>query len=463
MSGTIQPVLDRVDADLDASLERLFELVRFDSISTDPAYRPSCREAAEWLAKDMGTMGFDAAVRDTPGQPMVVGHYTPPDGGSDAPHVLFYGHYDVQPVDPLDLWTAPPFEPHIVEGPGGRKEIFGRGTSDDKGQLMTFLEACRAHIAVNGALPLRITVLLEGEEESGSPSLEPFLEANRDELAADVALVCDTGMFDAKTPAITTMLRGLVGIEVIITGPSRDLHSGMYGGPARNPIKVLTRILAALHDDEGRVQIPGFYDGVDELPERVAHQWHNLGFDEKGFLADVGLSVPAGETGRSVLEQIWSRPTCEINGIVGGYTAKGTKTVIPSQASAKISCRLVGRQDPLAIRDALRTFVTDRLPEDCTAEFIDYGAGTAIQIDTDRPYVIKAAGALKAEFGREPVMMGCGGSIPVVESFRRLLGMDSMLIGFALDDDRIHSPNEKYNLDSFHHGIRSWARVIAAL
>lgn len=394
---------------------------------------------------------------------MVVGHYMPPGGAEDVPHVLFYGHYDVQPVDPLDLWVAPPFEPHIVEGAGGHKEIFGRGTSDDKGQLMTFLEACRAHIAVHGQLPLRITVLLEGEEESGSPSLEPFLEANRDELKADVALVCDTGMFDAKTPAITTMLRGLVGIEVIVHGPSRDLHSGMYGGPARNPIRVLTRILAALHDDDGRVQIPGFYDGVDELPKQVASQWHNLGFDEKGFLADVGLSVPAGETGRSVLEQIWSRPTCEINGIVGGYIAKGTKTVIPSQASAKISCRLVGRQDPLAIRKAFQKFVTDRLPEDCRAEFIDYGAGTAIQIDTDKPYVSKAAGALKAEFGRDPVMMGCGGSIPVVESFRRLLGMDSMLIGFALDDDRIHSPNEKYNLDSFHHGIRSWARVIDAL
>jgi acetylornithine deacetylase/succinyl-diaminopimelate desuccinylase-like protein len=278
-----------------------------------------------------------------------------------------------------------------------------------------------------------------------------------------VALVCDTGMFDAKTPAITTMLRGLVGIEVIVHGPSRDLHSGMYGGPARNPIRVLTRILAALHDDDGRVQIPGFYDGVDELPKQVASQWHNLGFDEKGFLADVGLSVPAGETGRSVLEQVWSRPTCEINGIVGGYIAKGTKTVIPSQASAKISCRLVGRQDPLAIRKAFQKFVTDRLPDDCRAEFIDYGAGTAIQIDTDKPYVSKAAGALKAEFGRDPVMMGCGGSIPVVESFRRLLGMDSMLIGFALDDDRIHSPNEKYNLGSFHHGIRSWARVIDAL
>lgn len=462
MSEDIQSVLDHADANLDASLERLFDLVRIESISTDTAYAEACRKAAEWLNGEFEGLGFETSVRDTPGHPVVVAHYAPP-GRGNALHVLFYGHYDVQPVDPLNLWDAPPFEPRLVEGPDGARQIVGRGACDDKGQLMTFVEACRAYIQDHGELPVRVTMIIEGEEECGSVNLDTFLEDNRDELAADVALICDTGMWDAKTPAITTMLRGLLGIEVVVTGPDLDLHSGMYGGAARNPIHVLTRIMADLRDDDGRVQVPGFYDGVPEIPEAVQEQWRNLDFSEAAFLGEIGLANPAGETGRSVLEQIWSRPTCEINGIVGGYTGEGTKTVIPSKASAKITCRLVGKQDPFAIRDAFKQFVRDRLPSDCKVEFIDHGAGAAIEVDTTTPHVQKAAGALNEEFGRETVMMGCGGSIPVVESFRRILGMDSLLIGFGLNDDRIHSPNEKYNLSSYHHGIRSWVRVLDAL
>lgn len=462
MNNDIAGVLDRVDGDLCNSLDRLFSLLRIESVSTDPAYAQACREAARWLGDDLAAMGFEAAVRETPGHPMVVGHYTPP-GGGDAPHVLFYGHYDVQPVDPLDLWEKPPFEPWIADAPGGAREIRARGACDDKGQLMTFLEACRAHMAARGRLPVRVTVLLEGEEESGSASLDPFLEANAGELKAGIALVCDTGMWDPETPGITTRLRGMVGMEVIVKGPARDLHSGLYGGAARNPIRVLSRILGDIHADDGRVAVPGFYDGVAELPPAVRDQWNALDFDQSAFLGGVGLSIPAGENGRSVLEQIWSRPTCEVNGIMGGYTGDGIKTVIPSSAFAKITCRLVVEQDPLAIRDAVKDFVRNRVPGDCSVEFIEHGAGAAIAIDTGNPHVVRAASALRDEFGRDAVMLGSGGSIPVVESFRRILGMESLLIGFGLDGDRVHSPNEKYSLSSFHRGIRSWARVLDSL
>jgi acetylornithine deacetylase/succinyl-diaminopimelate desuccinylase-like protein len=456
--SSLQDVLSRIDNELDASLDRLFELLRLPSISTDPAHNADCRHAADWLVGQLAQFGFEASVRETGGQPMVVA----PGGAKRGPHVLFYGHYDVQPPDPLELWESPPFEPHLAEGPHG-KRIVGRGTSDDKGQLMTFLEACRAWFEVAGELPLKVTVLIEGEEESGSTNLGPFLEAHRDELAADVALVCDTGMYDRHTPAITMMLRGLLLEEVIVTGPGRDLHSGLYGGAARNPIRVLTRILADLHRPDGRVQVPGFYDGVNELPEDIRAQWASLEFDEAGFLGEVGLSVPAGEEGRSVLEQIWARPTCDVNGIVGGYTGTGTKTVIPSVASAKVSFRLVGDQNPARIRKAFRDFVRERLPADCSVDFIAHGGSPALTLDTGHPMVSPAAAALEDEFGRRPVMMGSGGSIPIVGSFKRSLGMDAIMIGFGLDDDRIHSPNEKYELSSYHHGTRAWARILQSL
>ena len=456
----LSPVLEAIDRDFDNSLDRLFELLRIKSISTDPAFKADCRTAAEWLAKDLKSIGFDAGVRDTEGHPMVVGHHDGP--SPDAPHVLFYGHYDVQPVDPLSLWHDDPFDPAVKEVNGVRV-ITGRGSSDDKGQLMTFVEACRAYKAAHGAMPCRITVLFEGEEESGSPSLHPFLEANAEELKADFAMVCDTGMWDAETPAITTGLRGLVGEEITIHAADRDLHSGVYGGAAANPIRILAKILADMHDETGRVTIPGFYDGVEETPEQIKQSWNKLGMTAEKFLGEIGLSIPSGETGRSVLELVWARPTAEFNGISGGYEGDGFKTVIASKASAKVSFRLVHKQDPEKIRAAFRAFVEARLPADCRVEFQKHGSGPAIQLAFDSPMVTSAKSALSDEWGKPAQVIAMGGSIPIVGDFQSKLGMDSLLVGFGLDDDRIHSPNEKYNISSFHKGQRSWARILDAI
>ena len=454
---SLDAVLARIDAELPAATERLLELLRIPSISTDPAYADPCDKAADWLVADLQSLGVDAAKRPTPGHPMVVGHV---DG--DGLHLLFYGHYDVQPVDPLEHWDRDPFDPEIQDTPKG-KVIRGRGASDDKGQLMTFVEACRAWKAEHGSLPCKLTFFFEGEEESGSPSLVPFMEENAAELKSDLALICDTGLFDSRVPAITTMLRGLLGEEVIITGPDKDLHSGMYGGAARNPIRVISKIIAALHDETGRITVPGFYDGVPELSDDLRAQWDGLGFDAGAFLGDVGLSHPAGEREKTALEMLWSRPTCEVNGIVGGYTGDGFKTVLPSVASAKISFRLVGQQDPLAIRESFRKMVTDLLPPDCSVEFKDHGASQAGMFDTSGPSYDAARQALSDEWPDEAAYIGCGGSIPIAGHFQDILGTPPMLIGFGKDDDQIHSPNEKYDMESFHKGIRSWARVLAAL
>jgi acetylornithine deacetylase/succinyl-diaminopimelate desuccinylase-like protein len=454
---TLDAVLSRIDDTLPEALDRLMALLRIPSISTDPAYKTACADAADWLVVDLKSLGFDAAIRPTQGHPMVVGH-----GGSGGRHILFYGHYDVQPVDPLSLWGRDPFDPILEDTPKGRV-IRARGSSDDKGQLMTFLEACRAWVAVHGTLPGRLTIFLEGEEESGSPSLIPFLQENAAELRAELALICDTGLFDSTTPAIVTMLRGLVGEEITIKAASRDLHSGMYGGAAANPIRILSKILAALHDDAGRITIPNFYDGVTELPDSIRAQWQNLAFDHARFLGDVGLSHPAGEIDRTPLEMIWSRPTAEVNGIWGGYTGDGFKTVLPAEAHAKVSFRLVGTQDPDAIREHFRTWVTSQLPPDCTVEFQGHGAGPASVMEITDPAFEATRAALSDEWGRSAAYVGAGGSIPIAGYFKTYLGMDAMLVGFARDDDKIHSPNEKYDLESFHKGIRSWARILARL
>jgi acetylornithine deacetylase/succinyl-diaminopimelate desuccinylase-like protein len=456
---TLDAVLTRIDRDLDASLERLFALLRIKSISTDPAYSEQCVAAASHVAKDLASIGFEADVRSTGGHPAVLAKRN----GASGPHVLFYGHYDVQPVDPLALWNHPPFEPKIESLSDGRRAIVARGACDDKGQVMTFVEACRAFQAVTGTLPVPITMLIEGEEECGSKNLAPFVEANKNELKAELALVCDTGMWDRETPAITTSLRGLLYDEVRIKAADRDLHSGLFGGAAQNPIRVLCKILAAIHDDQGRITIPAFYDDVREPPAQVREQWASLDFTAEGFLGQVGLSVPAGEQDRLLIEQISSRPTCDINGIIGGYTGEGSKTVIPSEASAKVSFRLVGAQDPDKIRDSFRAFVRARLPRDCKAEFIGHASAPAVSIDWNMAQLSAARRALTDEWGREALLIGSGGSIPIVGDFKRLLAIDTLLIGFGLDDDRVHSPNEKYDLSSFHKGIRSWARVLAAL
>ncbi|WP_407048103.1 M20/M25/M40 family metallo-hydrolase [Methyloraptor flagellatus] len=459
---SIEAVLSRIDAGLDASLGRLFDLVRIKSISTDPAFAEEVRRGAEWCAAELAGIGFEASVRQTAGHPMVVAHWRGK-VAREAPHVLFYGHYDVQPVDPIELWATDPFEPRIETRADGAKQIVGRGTADDKGQLLTFVEAARAFVAETGGLPCRVTVLLEGEEESGSPSLDAFLLENKAELSHDVALVCDTNMWDAKTPAITATLRGLVGEEVTITAADRDLHSGLFGGPALNPIRVLAKILAELHDETGRVTLPGFYDGVSELPAEVKASWDGLGLTADAFLKPYGLSTPAGEQGRSVLEQLWARPTCEFNGITGGYTGEGFKTVLPAKATVKVSFRLVGDQDPAKIRASFRAFVEARLPKDAKASFHPHGGSPGLALPFDSPWLATAKAALTAEWGVPAVLIGGGGSIPVVGRFKTMLGMDTALVGFGLDDDRIHSPNEKYDLTSFHGGIRSWARILDAL
>jgi len=460
MATRTQPVLDRLDRHLNDSVSRLQALLRIKSISTDPAFGEECRRAGQFLVEDLQAIGFSADLRQTQGHPMVVAHHK--GASDDAPHVLFYGHYDVQPVDPLELWTRDPFDPE-VETQDGVDVITGRGASDDKGQLMTFIEACRAWKAEHEVLPCRVTILLEGEEESGSPSLKPFLEANGDELKADIALVCDTNMWDRETPAISTGLRGLVGEEIIIHGADRDLHSGYFGGAAANPIHILSHILADMHDDEGRVTIPGFYDGVSETPDEIKKSWASLGVSDGDFLGAIGLKQTAGERGRSALELTWARPTAEVNGISGGYTGEGFKTVIAAQAKAKISFRLVGKQDPEAIRSAFRAFVSERIPSDCSVEFHAHGGSAGIQLPYDSPWLATARQALSQEWPRETVMIGMGGSIPIVGDFQSMLGMESLLVGFAQSDDRIHSPNEKYNLMSFHKGQRSWARILAAL
>lgn len=457
--ATIDDVLSAIDSGQKPALDRLFAFLSIPSISALPAHFPDCERAADWLVTELSDLGFEASKRPTAGRPMVVGRIAA--ARREAPSVLFYGHYDVQPVDPLNLWRTPPFEPKLEAGPHG-EEIVARGASDDKGQLMTFLEACRAFKQF-GAPPCHITALFEGEEETGSPSLPAFLAENAKELKADVALVCDTGMWDRATPAITVALRGIVGEEVILTGANRDLHSGLYGGLAVNPIHVLSKILGELHDDTSAVAIPSFYDGVEELPQEIADQWHELNFDSVAFLRDVGLTTPAGERDRSPLESLWSRPTCEVNGIVGGYTGDGTKTVLPAKASAKITCRLVSKQNPERIAEAFRAFVTSRLPPDVKAEFISHQGSPAISLPIKNQALRIARRALEVEWEKPAALVGSGGSIPIVGSFKRELNLDSLLVGFALDDDRIHSPNEKYDRTSFHKGARSWARILAAI
>lgn len=375
-NAQLQSVLDHIDADLDNSLQRLFALLRIRSISTDPAFANDCELAAEHLAKSMASLGFAAESRPTAVHPVVVAKSNSKTSGG-RPHILFYGHYDVQPVDPLDLWHRPPFEPVVTDLADGRKIIVARGAEDDKGQLMTFVEACRAWKTVTGSLPVDVTFLIEGEEEVGSIHEVPFLEANSEEFKADYALVCDTSMWGPNTLAIIISLRGCVSDEVKVTGSSRDLHSGLFGGGAQNPIRVLTRVLGGLLDDNGRITIPGFYDGVRDLPPDILEKWKKLNLTPETFLKPVGLSIPAGEKDRVLIDQISSRPTCDVNSIVGGYIGGGWKTVIPSVASAKISFRLVEGQDPAKIRKAFCDYVTARVPADCSVEFGEPSSGSA--------------------------------------------------------------------------------------
>ena len=454
IDSELELALNYLDHNKDESLKRLFDILKIPSISTQEKYSKDCLNAANWFVEQLQDIGFDASIRETNGHPMVVAHFE-----QEGPHFLFYGHYDVQPIDPIELWNHDPFEPKIEKSHNG-EIIKARGASDDKGQVMTFIEACRAHIKTSGTLPCKISILLEGEEEIGSPSMSKFLKDNKKELSADYCLVCDTGMWDYKTPCITTMLRGMVGDEIKITAANRDLHSGMYGGLATNPIHVLSNILSLLYDKDGRITLEGFYDDAPELSNEQKEQWESLNFDAKEFLSNVGLSNIIGEKDYSPLEKIWSRPTCEVNGIWGGYTEPGFKTVLPSEASAKVSFRLVGKQDPDKVLKSFRNHVSKNLPSDCKVEFLAKAGSGASSLEINSPEVKAAGKALHDEWNVSPKMVGCGGSIPIGDHFKSILGTNSLLVGFGLDDDKIHSPNEKYNLSSYQKGSRSWARII---
>jgi acetylornithine deacetylase/succinyl-diaminopimelate desuccinylase-like protein len=458
---SVTPVLRQLEQDFDNAVERYMSLLRIPSVSTDPAYDAETRRAGQSLTDELAALGFTANLRETPGHPIVVAHYPGPEG-AQGPHLLYYGHYDVQPAEPLDLWHSPPFEPVIVEAEHGPRMV-ARGAVDDKGQVRTFIEAFRGWHQVHGSLPARITVLLEGEEETGSPSLPTFLKAHRDELKADIAIVTDTNAWDIDTPAITYMLRGMMYVEVTLHGPSRDLHSGLYGGAVVNPINALTKILGQLHDEHGRIQIPGFYDDVREPAPAELAAWRKLNFDEKRFLGEIGLARSTGESGRTVLERLWSRPTCDINGIWGGYTGKGAKTVIPAHASAKISCRLAVAQDPELIFAGLKSFLDARTPPDCRWEIQRFGASPGIRVPTDSPYMTAARAGLKDIFQRDAELIGVGGSIPVVGWMQDFLGLESIMVGFGLEDDRIHSPNEKFELKCLKNGILSHAAILGHL
>ncbi len=457
----LDPVLSRIDQDFEAAVGRWSDFLRIPSVGTDPRYNDSTREAGQWVVDRLSELGFEAGLRDTPKHPMVVGHYPGPSGGN-VPHVLYYGHYDVQPADPVELWDSGPFEPTVVDGPRGRRMV-ARGAVDNKGQAMTFLEAFRAWKAVHGELPIRITVFFEGEEESGSPSLEPFLKAHAEELTADVAVVSDTGGWTVDTPAITTRLRGMVYTELTVHGPSHDLHSGVFGGPAPNALNGLARVLGRLHDAEGRVALPGFYDDVAELGPRTKAQWEALDPDEAGFLQGIGVDRACGERDRSILEKLWSRPTCDINGTIGGYTEAGSKTVIPAQASAKVSFRLVPDQDPERVAEGFRRFIAATLPEPYRWDLDVLHTAPAFQVSSESPYLRAALEALERVYGKKAAMIGSGGSIPVVGKFKDILGMDTLLMGFGLDDDRMHSPNEKFELKCLENGMKSHAALLERL
>lgn len=459
MHRHLPDVLQAVDDGMAQSIERLSDWLRIPSISALTAHADDCQSAAHWLATAARDTGFDADVRQTTGLPIVVGR-AHKDG---APRAIFYGHYDVQPVDPIDEWLSPPFEPSIREIEPNRLALFARGVSDDKGQVMTFIEACRAWKAITGSLPLDVTIVIEGEEEVGSPSLAPFLDAHRGELEADFVLICDTDMASRDVPAITTSLRGLIHDELTLTCARCDLHSGVYGNAARNPLHVLSAIIAAIHDETGAITIPGFYDGMQADVNGDVSIDAALELTAENFLHPVGLTIPAGEHGYSLLSQTTERPSLDINGLWGGYCGEGAKTVIPSQAHAKVSMRLVPGQNPSAVQAAFRAFVRARLPADCSVRFAETRRGTAaLALQGDTPLIKAVKQALADEWGNDAVLLASGGSIPAASSFAEL-GMPVVMTGFSLTDDGQHSPNEKFDLQSFHRGIRSWVRVLAAL
>lgn len=444
-------VLKSLEQDKQTALDQLFDFLRIASISADSAYQPEMQKGADFVLQAMTTAGLTSEIIPTAGHPIVYGERIE---DASLPTILVYGHYDVQPPDPLDLWTSPPFEPQIRDG-----KIFARGATDDKGQLFTHIKAIEAWVSSTSKMPVNIKVLIEGEEEVGSDNLDKFLEDNKDRLKADVAVISDTSQYGDGIPAITYGLRGIIAAEVRLTGPSKDLHSGVFGGSIANPANAIAKLCGALVDDHGKVQIPGFYDDVEELSDKEKNEFASLPFDEQQFLSEIGSEATFGEAGYSTLERRWSRPTCDINGIVGGYTGEGPKTIVPSKASAKITCRLVPSQDPVKIIDSLEAFLAKLCPAGLQFEFVKYHGCEAFAFDPNSPWITAASSAIEAAFGKAPVFIREGGSIPVVSSFQQILGIDTLLLGWGRNTDNLHSPDEHFHVEDFHNGILASAHL----
>ena len=444
--------------DLDAYLtanaarfeDELCELLRIPSISADSAHRADVARAADWVLGQFRGMGLKAERIETKGHPLVYAESPPMPG---APVALVYGHYDVQPVDPLNLWISPPFEPTRRDG-----NLYARGATDDKGQMLTHVKSTEAWLKTAGKLPLQLKFLIEGEEEVGSQNVTPFVQQNHERLACDVVVISDSSQFAPGQPAITYGLRGIVCYMLRLIGPKQDLHSGTFGGGVTNPANALCKLLADLKDADGRVQVPGFYDDVVPLSDAERKQLAALPFDEAKFKQQLQVDGLSGEAGYTTLERRWARPTCDINGIGSGYQGEGFKTVLPSQADAKFSFRLVPNQDPTKITPALERFLRERLPPGIKMEFSGNGA-PGVVVPLESLYMAAAARAIESGFGRKPVLIREGGSIPIVGTFAHELGADALLLGWGLDDDNTHSPNEKFNLADFHRGIRASAHL----
>ncbi len=444
-----------IDANLDRFRDELFEFLRIPSISARSEHQADMLRAAEWLAARMRDAGLEASIERTPGPPIVVGEWR--GAGSDAPTVLVYGHYDVQPAEPLELWTSPPFEPTIRDG-----RLYARGSVDDKGQLYLHIKAIEAHMRTAGRLPVNVVVLAEGEEEVGSENLVPFIEKHAARFAADYIVVSDTTMFAPGMPTIGASLRGIAYFQIDVTGPAQDLHSGAYGGAVVNPATALARIIASFHDEDWRVAIPGFYDDVDPAPD-FREQIRALPFDDEAFRKEVGAPALDGEAGQTTLERLWVRPTIEINGLLSGYTGEGSKTVLPSTAMAKVSCRLVPNQDPEKIARLVEEHVRRVAPAGVDIRFQYMHGGQAWRAGLGGKLYEAAARALERAFGRPPIYAGEGGSIPIVTEFERVLGAPVLLMGFGLPGENAHAPDEWMSVENFEKGMHASAALLTEL
>lgn len=432
------------------ALDELFAFLRIPSVSARTEHAADCVTAAQFVADALTRIGFTATVEPTPGHPIVVGEWRA--AGPQAPTLLIYGHYDVQPAEPLELWTSPAFEPTIRDG-----KLFARGSVDDKGQLYLHLKALEAHLATRGALPVNVIVLAEGEEEVGSEHLEAFLEREQARLACDAVVISDSTMFAPGIPSILSSLRGMAYLEITVRGANGDLHSGMYGGAVVNPAMALARILATMHDAEGRIAIPGFYDDVRPFPDHVRAQMRALPFRDDTLMHEVGVSALGGEPGYTTLERLWTRPTCEVNGLLSGYTGEGAKTVLPAVSMAKVSFRLVPDQDPQVIARLVQAHVERVAPAGVTVTVQHLHGGKPWRADLQGPVIDAGKIALEAAFGREPVITGEGGSIPVVGDFERILGAPVLLMGFGLPGENAHAPDEWISVENYTLGIRAAA------